>query len=90
MKDFINYVFAVASLFFGFFAYIALVLFLAIASVLLGSLIVTLFLMIGFKILGIYSIGTFVITFLNVFKLVALVFLIVRAIKSLFTVSNYN
>lgn len=82
MKGFIDFILEMVAIVIGFVAIILGVIALAVVQVLFYSLVITFLLMLGFKILGIYTIGTFIIGFWNVFKVTGLILLIGKAINS--------
>ena len=81
-SEFIKFVLEIISVGIGFIVVILGIIALAVVQVMFYTLIITVLLMFGFKILGIYAIGTFVVGFWNVFKVTGLVLLIGKAISS--------
>lgn len=64
----------------GFLAMILGIIGLAVLEVMFYALLITLVLLLGFKVLGLYAIGTFVIGFWNIFKVTGVALLVGKAI----------
>lgn len=80
MKNFFSDLLIMIGVIAGFLAMILGVIGLAVLEVMFYALLITLVLLLGFKVLGLYAIGTFIIGFWNIFKVAGVVLLIGKAI----------
>lgn len=80
MKNFFSDLLIMIGVIAGFLAMILGVIGLAVLEVMFYALLITLVLLLGFKVLGLYAIGTFIIGFWNIFKVTGVVLLIGKAI----------
>lgn len=80
MKNFFSDLLIMIGVIAGFLAMILGVIGFAVLEVMFYALLITLVLLLGFKVLGLYAIGTFVIGFWNIFKVTGVALLIGKAI----------